>query len=264
MNEQTFQQCNYEITPNLLRFKPPHLPPGLNMGVTLKSPSIAEWEKNHAADIFKLTVEQYVEIAQIPVDLLQTVKQVHSDRAIIYAGGTPQAPPPEADAVIVTDGRGYGGVFVADCLAVVLFSLKRSISAAVHAGWRGALQRIGSKTAAVLCRLGAEPDELAAVLACGIGVASYRVGEELLPLFEEQGFNAGNIFKAYHDGWHLDLRQTVAQDLVGFGINPQHIYDSGLCSYTESGLLWSFRRDGKQSLRNLVFCGWQSSGEQTK
>ena len=229
------------------------------MGVTLKAPSIVMWEKNQVANAFKLTVEQYADIAQIPVDSLQTVKQVHSDRAIVYAGGTPQSPLPEADAVIVTGGKGYSGVFVADCLAVMLFSLKGNLCAAVHAGWRGALQCIGSKTAAELCKLGAEPDELAALLACGIGVASYRIGGELLPLFAEQGHDVGAIFSKYPDGLHLDLRQTVARDLVSFGINPKHIYDSGRCSFTEHDLLWSYRRDDKQSLRNMVFCGWQSS-----
>ncbi len=259
MNELILQRCDYEITTDLLRHMPSHLPPGLNMGVTLKAPSIAEWEKNQAVDAFKLPVEQYAGIAQIPVQSLQTVKQVHSDRVIVYAGGMPQTPPPEADAVIVAGGKGYGGVFVADCLAVVLFSAKQRLCAVVHAGWRGALQHIASKTAAMLCELGAKPGELAAVLACGIGMESYRVGEEIIPLFAVQGHDVSVIFREYPDGWHLDLRQTVAQDLVGFGIDLQHIYDSGLCSYTERELLWSFRRDGRQSLRNLVFCGWQSS-----
>jgi hypothetical protein len=234
------------------------------LGVTLKAPSIAVWDKNHDGNVFKLTVGQYAEIAKIPVDSLQTVKQVHSDRAIVYDGGMPRMPSPEADAVIVAGGKGYGGVFVADCLAVVLFSLKLQLCAAVHAGWRGAQKRIGSKTAAALCKLGTKPDDIAAVLVCGIGLECYRVGEELLPLFAEHGHDVGAIFRDYPDGWHLDLRQTVARDLVGFGINPQHIYDSGLCSFTERDLLWSFRRDGKKSLRNLVFCGWHSSSEKAK
>jgi YfiH family protein len=221
-------------------------------------------EQNSLTDTYKLTLKQYAQIANVPVDSLQTVKQVHSDTAIIYAGGKPQVPPPEADAVIVTNRKGYGGVFVADCLAVVLFSPGGNICAAVHAGWRGALQRIVSKTAAAICKLGIKPGDIAVVLATGIGIDSYRIGEELLPLFGEQGYDKGPTFRTYPDGWHLDLRQTVAQDLVEFGINPQHIYDSGLCNYKDHSLLWSFRRDGKKSLRNLVFCGWHSSSEKAE
>jgi len=254
------QRCDYEITPDLMLFKPPCLPSRLMIGATLKAPSMAMLAQSHSVDAYKLTVEQYAEIAQIPADSLQTVKQVHSDRAIIYTEGKPQAPPPEADAVIIEGSGRYGGVFVADCLAVVLFSLRRNLCAAVHAGWRGALQRIGSKTAVAMCKLGAKLDEIAVVLAVGIGVESYRVGEELLQLFAEQEHAVDAIFTAYADGWHLDLRQTIARDLIGFGINPQRIYDSELCSYKDSSLLWSFRRDGKKSLRNLVFCGRLDSG----
>jgi polyphenol oxidase len=264
LNDLTLQRCDYEITPNLCIFKPASLPSGLMIAATLKAPSIALWEKHHDSDDFKLSLARYAEIAQIPIESLQTVKQVHSDRAIAYAGDVPQAPPPEADAVIVTSRHGYGGVFVADCLAVVLFSLKQQLCATVHAGWRGALQRIGGKTAIELCKLGAEPGDLAAVLAIGIGVESYRVGDELLPLFAEQGHDINDIFAEFPDGWHLDLRRTVASDLVGFGINPRHIYNSGLCSFTEHDLLWSYRRDGKQSLRNLVFCGWHGSNKQVR
>jgi len=253
------KRCDYELTTELCIFKPPSLPPGLKLAMTLKAPSLAMMKQNRDSECDKLSLAQYAGIAHIPQDNLQTVRQVHSDRSIIYAGGMPQAPPPEADTVIVTGGRGYGGVFVADCLALLLFSPKGDICAAVHAGWRGALNHIAGKTAATMCKLDTKADELAVVLAAGIGVESYRVGEELPPLFKEQGHDVDAIFAAREDGWHLDLRQTVAQDLIASGVSPSRIFDSGLCSYRDSSLLWSFRREGKRSLRNLVFCGWDTN-----
>jgi YfiH family protein len=252
------KRCDFELTPNLCIFKPPSLPPGLMTAMTLKAPSLTALGRSAEHDNYKLSLAQYAEIAHIPSDSLQTVKQIHSDKVTLYAGGLPQAQP-EADAVIVTGGRGFGGVFVADCLALLLFSPKGDLCAAVHAGWRGALQCIASKTVARMQELGARLDGLIVVLAAGIGVESYRVGEELLPLFEEQGHNVDAIFAAYDNGWHLDLRQTVAQDFVASGVDPNHIYDSGLCSYHDSSLLWSFRWDGKKALRNFVFCGWHGA-----
>jgi YfiH family protein len=249
------KRCDYELTPELCIFQPPSLPLGLSLALTLKAPSLAALQQSAEPDNYRLSLAQYAGIVHIPLDSLQTVKQIHSDKAIIYRGGMPQTPP-EADAVIVTGGQGYGGVFVADCLALLLFSFRGEICAAVHAGWRGALQRIAGKTVAKMREMGVVTEDLGAVLAAGIGVESYRVGEELLPLFTGQGHDVDAIFAAYSDGWHLDLRQAAAQDLVAAGMNPDHIFDSGLCSYRDFNLLWSFRREGKKALRNLVFCGW--------
>jgi copper oxidase (laccase) domain-containing protein len=91
--------------------------------------------------------ESLAELARaVGVSRFATARQVHQDRVVGAREGdhlqeifpATVAPPEEgADAVVALDPTVAAGVFVADCVPVLLFAEDTGGAAAVHSGWRG-------------------------------------------------------------------------------------------------------------------------------
>ncbi len=71
-------------------------------------------------------------------------------------------------------------VSVADCLPILLADPRRRVVAAVHAGWRGTVQRITEKTVGRMrLEFGCNPSDLVAAVGPGIHRCCYEVGPEV-------------------------------------------------------------------------------------
>ena len=97
--------------------------------------------------------------------------QIHSDRIVVIDPSYHEVFPqfrqpilPDADAIVTTFPGLCIGVSTADCIPVLLYDVQHRIAAAVHAGWRGAVQRIVSKTVCAMQRIGSEPQYIRAVI----------------------------------------------------------------------------------------------------
>jgi YfiH family protein len=125
---------------------------------------------------------------------------------------------------------------VADCLPVSL--LGDNVIANIHAGWRGAAQRIVDVT------LDAIPLPHSAWLGPSIRACCFEVGEEVAAQFPEEFVARGKAKP------HVDIAGYVAARLRARGV--EHVYDSGLCTRCEGSIFHSYRRDGRGGGRNLA------------
>jgi len=76
---------------------------------------------------------------------LVSLKQFHSDVVCGFSSAPPREPS-SADASITNAPSLLLGIQTADCVPILLLDPKKRTVAAVHAGWRGTLQRIVEKT----------------------------------------------------------------------------------------------------------------------
>ena len=88
----------------------------------------------------------------------------------------------------VTDKPGIAiGVRTADCVPVLLFDGKKKAIAAIHAGWKGTVQRITQKTVVFLQQTyGTDPADIKAVIGPSISPDSFQVGEEVVRFFRDE------------------------------------------------------------------------------
>ena len=117
-------------------------------------------------------------------------------------------------------------VFVADCLPVALAG--PGGIAMVHCGWRGL-------ASGIVARAVREVDAEAAAIGPGIGPCCFEVGPEVLREFSELGDGIA-------DGRMLDLPEVAERLLFCAGV--ERVERSGLCTYCETELFFSHRRDG--------------------
>jgi YfiH family protein len=148
---------------------------------------------------------------------------------------------------LLTDQGGVG-VFVqsADCVPLLLWASKAKAVAAVHAGWRGTLARIAARAVSRLNEVyGASAGEIHAAIGPAIRVCCYEVGDEVISAFVESGRDIDRISRPGPRGRrHLDLVEENRTELVASGVDPERVYDNGLCTFCENDRFYSYRREG--------------------
>lgn len=141
------------------------------------------------------------------------------------------------------------GVFVADCVPLLLHAPDVGAVAAVHAGWRGtALNGAQVAVQALQDTYGADPKRMVAAIGPSIKGCCYEVGPEVAEAM--QGLpNPSACLTARGDRWLFDGQEANRQQLEASGLLPENVHVSGLCTYCREDLFFSYRRDGVQSGR---------------
>ena len=144
------------------------------------------------------------------------------------------------------------GVSTADCIPVLLYDQKKQAVCAVHAGWRGTVQRIVEKAIAKMADVyGSCPTDIVAQVGPGIHLDSFEVGDEVYDAFANEGFRMETISKRY-EKWHIDLPECNRQQLLSAGIPNESITVSPICTYEQSDRFFSARRLGINSGRSFT------------
>lgn len=170
--------------------------------------------------------------------------QIHSDifQLVGSAGNCG-----ESDALI-TNKKGLGlAVSIADCTPVLIYDSLNKVIAAVHAGWRGAKQKIVTKVIShLVSSFNSKPNDLYVYLGPSISQANYEVGEEVAKQFDKKFILKTN------NKYFLDVAESNYNELINFNIPENNIQKSELCTYEMNNVLHSYRRDGIKSGRSLA------------
>ncbi len=155
----------------------------------------------------------------------------------------------DADAVMTDVPQLCIGVSTADCIPVLLYDEVHRATCAVHAGWRGTVQRIVQKAVkAMTDSYGTQPALLRAVVGPGISLKHFEVGDEVYDCFSKAAFDMAAISCRY-DKWHIDLPMCNQLQLQEAGIPAVQIQMTGICTYQQHDQYFSARRLGIHSGR---------------
>jgi polyphenol oxidase len=207
---------------------------------------------------------------------LVSLHQIHSD--VVRSFSAAPAKQHKGDASVTNRPSLLLGVRTADCAPVLVVDPKKRVVAAIHAGWRGALQRIVTKTIGHLqMEFGSRPGDLLAAIGPAIGVCCYEVGTDVASAFTAKFPNAAEFFDELRTGdepnplqWlnmmppghqpppknvHLDLPKANRLQLEEAGVPRKNIFVSDLCTACRSDLLFSYRKERAKSGRLLSVIG---------
>jgi len=200
-------------------------------------------------------------------------RQIHSDivQVVNSANSEPSGDALKGDALITNEPGLLLVVQTADCVPILLADKKRRAIAAIHAGWRGTLQRIAEKALGRMqMEFGTRPKDVIAALGPGIGQCCFEVGPEVVVEFAAKFPESSEWFKGPFDSlargdndpnwlpWltmrppghqlpepraHLDLIAANRAILTNAGILPGNISSSGFCTACRTDLFFSYRRE---------------------
>lgn len=179
------------------------------------------------------------ELGVAPLNLLG-LYQIHS--ADVVTARAPWAGRPRADAM-VTAVPGLGlAIATADCGPVLFADAKNRVIGAAHAGWKGAFSGVLEATLAAMQALGAERQEITAVLGPTISQDAYEVGPEFVSTFLDADSGNDRFFQSSPRADHamFNLPAYIGARLQRAGIGQ--FTDMGLCTYGDEQRFFSYRR----------------------
>lgn len=169
-------------------------------------------------------------------------RQTHSSHVHILDQRTEAFSQPQADGLVTALPRFACVIRTADCAPVLLADRKKAIVAAIHAGWRGALDGIMGQAVMQMQKLGSNLQDICAAIGPLIRQPNYEVGPEFVQQFLAQNADFADFFApaSRPDHFLFDLARFLHHDLQRNGIHS--IDDIGLDTYSQEEQFHSYRR----------------------
>ena len=146
---------------------------------------------------------------------------------------------------LATDVPGQAIVtYHADCFPVMLADRERGVVAGAHAGWRGALAGVATRTVQALhLAYGSDPDDLDVLIGPGICVRCYQVGADVAQQFPDRYGREDRYLQGEGSDIRLDIAALVRLQLEDEGVRPDRIHAAGWCTKEEDR--WFSHRGGR-------------------
>ena len=133
---------------------------------------------------------------------------------------------PNTDAVITDETNLPLLILVADCAPLLFVDVEHRVFATVHAGWRGAVARIASKTLQTMTQVfGTDPQKVRVGIGPTLCARCFEIGEEVADAAQEIAPDAVLRDDMLRDDEkpHLDLRALLRADLTRHRVLDVHI-----------------------------------------
>ena len=207
-------------------------------------------------DAIRLNREALCRLLDINDDHLLMPHQVHQaeiamiDEAFLHLSDQERLAKLEGFDAMMTNVAGVCiGVSTADCIPVLLYDPVRHAACAIHAGWRGTVQRIVEKAVSKMAAVyGSCPSDIWAQIGPGISLDSFEVGDEVYDAFYHEGFPM-ELISRKPGKWHIDLPACNRLQLLASGLPANHIAISSVCTFKQADTFFSARRLGISSGR---------------
>ena len=214
----------------------------------------------------------FIKISQnnVPIDLqkklhltsnIHYLNQVHSNE-VIQASNTSDLAPKSADCLITKDNNQSLWIYTADCIPILIADIATRNVAACHCGLKGLKKEIISNTFKSLEKIGSKKNDLIVAIGACITGKNYQVQiadiEELIyqitgksyinigsPKIETNSNQPISLFKMHPDPDRIffDIQAAAILQVFKEGIKPEQININRLCTYSNSKIFNSFRRD---------------------
>lgn len=175
-------------------------------------------------------------------DSLLSAWQIHSPDAVVVSAPWAGEERPRVDA-LVTKAPGVAlGVLTADCGPVLFADPRSRVIGAAHAGWKGALTGVTTRTLDVMEEQGADRANIIAVIGPMISKAAYEVGPEFPGRFTVADPANARYFTPSSRAGHFmfDLPGYLADRLRAEGVGT--VVNLSLCTFSDERRFFSYRR----------------------
>jgi YfiH family protein len=163
--------------------------------------------------------------------------QIHGDRLISAENSANKT----ADGIYTDQAGVVCVIMTADCVPVMLCNEEGSLVAAVHIGWKGLCAGILDNA---LRLFKDRPAGLHVWIGPHIGSRNYEVGNDVRDACLAKDPELVKAFEPNPRGrWQANLEGMIRHQLHMHG--SKHIASANRCTFAESDLFYSYRRDGQ-------------------
>lgn len=192
------------------------------------------------SEIVAINRARVAESMGVGPDALLTAYQIHSP-SVVTVTDPQSASGVQADAMVTAVPGLALGILTADCQPVLFAAASSGVVGVAHAGWKGAMAGVLEATLDAMTALGADRDNIVAIIGPSISQRSYEVGPEFLEDFLADDPKNARFF-ANGQGERYQF------DLPGFGLHRLRRAGVALaewtrhCTYADAERFYSYRR----------------------
>lgn len=146
-----------------------------------------------------------------------------------------------ADGAVTDNPNILLGIKTADCAPVLLADYQNGVIGVAHAGWRGACGGIIENVVALMEKLGAERENIAAAIGPCMQQKSFQTKEDMRAVFLAQSAGNAKYFKPETKETYLFDLSGYVQDRLRFS-GVENIEDSNIDTYSTADY-FSYRRN---------------------
>lgn len=195
-------------------------------------------------DIFHLNRQVLSKKLGIKSNQLIFPRQTHTN-CVAEIFGIPENEIQETDALVTSQPGICVCVQTADCVPVLLFDPNKKVVAAIHAGWRGTVNKIVEVAVQKMVENhGSSAKQILAAIGPSISPDIYEVGNEVKEAANKSIPNAEVAFHKNISGkFHFNLWEANRQILLENGLTYKNIEILGECSYSLPDKYFSARKE---------------------
>ncbi len=199
-------------------------------------------------------MENYIQLGEVTsgppsFPLVATLNQTHSNDITVFDCPVEQGVlhPNEGDALVTNQPDVLLVVRTADCVPVLLVDHDAKVIGAIHAGWRGAVGGIVTRTIQTCVkRLGANLRHMHVVIGPSIGPCCYEVDAQVIePLHRQYPDWQGVLQETKAGKGMLDLKRLLWHQILASGVLEYQVDRLEHCTRCCDDLFFSYRREGR-------------------
>lgn len=181
--------------------------------------------------------------------ILATAWQIHSDKIIVLKDEEDILlyENEKADSLVSNISQVLVGAKTADCVPVLIGDPKTGAFAAIHAGWRGTVQSIVTKTVEKMREVyGVNPADLVCAIGAAATCKNYEIGQDVIDAFAENFPDSTHLFTETRENHaFIDLHTANKEQLTSVGVSEENIYIAPFCTMERNDLFFSYRLEKK-------------------
>ncbi|WP_101843809.1 peptidoglycan editing factor PgeF [Halobacillus sp. Marseille-P3879] len=223
----------------------------LNMGLHVSDESdVVITNRKSLAEELNVPLENWVMGEQVHGTNIRTVTKAEAGRGAYVHGEAING----VDGLITNEKGILLTAFYADCVPLLFIEPESGWIGIAHAGWKGTVNEIARCMAERLAQQGASLSRINLAIGPCISKMNYEVDDHVIKQISTE-FQDQVIEKVSENKFKLDLKELNRQIAVKAGISQENIQLSEYCTFNNSDLFFSHRRDQGQTGRMLAYIG---------
>ena len=146
----------------------------------------------------------------------------------------------------------------ADCTPIYLFDKNKKVIANIHSGWQGTVKKIAKKAIEFMKQeYSSNPEDIICVIGPTIRKCHFEVQKDVRDMFYNEFKFMKNIddiirYNEKTESYFIDTVEINKNLLKEEGILEENILDSKICTFCNSNIIHSYRKEGKEAGRNTA------------
>lgn len=177
-------------------------------------------------------------------------EQVHGDKIFSFAGNGRDHS--ETDGLITSQAKIILTIITADCVPLIFADKKKGIVGISHQGWKGTYKKLAIKMVNKMLEQGSDKDNIIVSIGPSINDCCYAISQDMYNSFQHRFPKyTDKIFRKAEKKVYMNLAKLNYLQLIDIGIKKENIDFSPFCTFCNKDKFFSYRRDGKENLKEM-------------